>query len=304
MNEGASASPGAWVTGARGMLGQAVVNALRAQGVAVVASGSEVDVANADAVAAFADRHPATHWINCAAMTAVDACEDGGAGVQKNESVNALAPGVLARAARARNARLVHVSTDYVFAGDAVAPYPEGAPCAPKTAYGAAKHRGELALWEALGNDAALGQVVRTAWLFGATGANFAATMLRLMRGRPRVEVVDDQRGRPTYVPDLACALIALAGLGGRPAAACGTYHFANSGEVSWHGFATAIHAEALRRGLPLACTEVAPTDSRAFVRPAPRPAYSVLDTGKVSAALGAPPRPFVAALADYFDAL
>lgn len=304
-------APGVWVLGARGMLGQAVVSALRARGYAPQATGSDVDVADADAVAHFAAAHPCGTWINCAAMTAVDACEDGGAGAAKNEAVNARAPEVLARAARATGARIAHVSTDYVFAGDAETPYGEGDRCAPKTAYGRAKFRGEQALWQALGDKSGQGYVVRTAWLFGPGGANFVATMLRLMRERERIEVVDDQRGRPTYAPDLADALLGLLGLHGAAkaseagaAAPGGTYHFANAGEVSWHGFAEAIYHEAQRRELPLACREVAPTDSAKFVRPAPRPAYSVLATDKLCRALGAAPRPFARALADYFDAL
>lgn len=302
------ASKGAvWVTGARGMLGQAVVHSLAAQGLEATASGSEIDVSDPAAVKAFARQHSCGTWINCAAMTAVDACEDGAEGAQRNDAVNARAPGVLAQVARAHGARLVHVSTDYVFAGDAHEPYVEQDACAPKTAYGEAKLRGERAMWQALGPAADLGYVVRTAWLFGPTGQNFAATMLRLMRERPRLEVVDDQRGRPTYVPDLARALVQLVGLNApasRKPAPGGTYHFSNAGEVSWHGFASAIYAEAQRRDLELTCREVAPTDSTRFVRPAPRPAYSVLDTAKVSRALGAAPRAFTAALSDYFDVL
>lgn len=294
-----AARSGVWVLGARGMLGQAVCAHLDASSSAYVASGSEVDVTRADAIAHFAEANRAAVWINCAAMTAVDACETDEAAAARNEAVNAVAPGLLAAAAAKRGAKLVHVSTDYVFAGTARAPYGEADGRGPKTAYGRAKARGEDALWRALGPaHQAQGYVVRTSWLFGPHGPNFVATMLGLMQARERLAVVDDQVGRPSYTVDLAEALVALP-----QRAAGGTYHFANDGVTSWCGFAREILAQAQGCDLPLRCLSVEATDSAAFVRPAPRPAYSVLATDKLADALGKAPRPYQAALADYFAA-
>lgn len=279
-----------WVAGARGLLGQAVVGQLVAQGRDHVATDRDVDLTDAAAVDAFAAAEPFTHVINCAAYTAVDRCETE---EDLARQVNADAPGHLARAARARGAVLVHVSTDYVFAGDGHAPYREDDPTGPVSAYGRTKLLGEQRLFAAIGDGA--GYVVRTSWLFGAGGPCFPATMLRLFGERPEVRVVDDQHGRPTYAPDLAAALIALAER--RPAP--GVYQFANAEPTTWFHLALATRAAAAALGRHFDVT-VMPVPSAAFPTPAKRPAWSVLATDKLEAALGAAPpswRPGLGAL-------
>jgi len=171
-----------WVAGARGLLGQAVVGQLVAQGRDHVTTDRDVDLTDAAAVDAFAAAEPFTHVINCAAYTAVDRCESE---EDVARQVNGDAPGHLARAARARGAALVHVSTDYVFAGDAHAPYREDDPTGPVSAYGRTKLLGEQRLFAAIGDGA--GYVVRTSWLFGAGGPSFPATMPRLFGEPPGV---------------------------------------------------------------------------------------------------------------------
>jgi dTDP-4-dehydrorhamnose reductase len=200
--------------------------------------------------------------VNCAAYTAVDAAEED---EETAYLVNASAPALLATACDKVGARLVHVSTDYVFPGDATEPYDVDDPTGPRSAYGRTKLAGELAVREIL-PDASY--VVRTAWVYGANGANFVKTMGRLESERETVSVVDDQRGSPTWSRDLAAGLLALAGSD----APAGTYHATNAGDTTWHGFTKAIFEE-----LGADPARVLPTTSDAYPRPAPRPAFSVL---------------------------
>jgi dTDP-4-dehydrorhamnose reductase len=247
------------VTGAAGMLGQDLRTALTGRDVTAL-SRAELDVTDRDAVLAAVTGHDVV--INAAAYTNVD-----GAETHEDEAYAINATGVenLAIAARAAGAKLLTVSTDYVFDGAGVLPYPEDAPRDPLNAYGRTKSAGEqLAL--AAHPDGTF--VVRTAWLYGAGGPNFAATMLRLAASNPTVSVVDDQLGQPTWTADLAERLVELADAD----APAGVYHGTNAGETSWFGFARAVFEVA-----GLDPERVLPTDSASFVRPAPRPAYSVL---------------------------
>jgi dTDP-4-dehydrorhamnose reductase len=252
------------VTGAAGMLGQDLQAALSGRGLSADAvtslSRHELDVTDRDAVLAAVAGHDVI--LNAAAYTNVDGAEE-----HEDEAYAINATGVesLAMAACAHGAKLLTVSTDYVFRGDATSPYPEDAPRDPLNAYGRTKAAGEqLAL--AAHPDGTF--IVRTAWLYGAGGPNFATTMLRLAGSHPTVSVVDDQLGQPTWTADLAQQLLALADSD----APAGVYHATNAGETSWFGFAKAVFE---RAGLDP--ERVLPTDSTTFVRPAPRPAYSVL---------------------------
>ena len=200
--------------------------------------------------------------VNVAAWTAVDDAETHEA---QAFSVNAVGAANLARACSAAGARMVQVSTDYVFAGDATSPYAEDAPLAPRSAYGRTKAAGEWAVRTYLPSAS---WVVRTAWLYGAHGPSFVKTMARLAAERDTVSVVDDQRGQPTWTVDLADAIVRLV----TSDAPFGTYHGTSSGETTWFGFARAIFS-----GLGLDPARVTPTTTDAFPRPAPRPAYSVL---------------------------
>jgi dTDP-4-dehydrorhamnose reductase len=268
------------IVGAAGQLGTDLLDVLRAEDAEVVGlTRAELDVTDSAAVAdAVSDARP-TIVVNAAAYTAVDAAETDEAAAYR---VNAVAPGHLAAALSASkataSARLVHVSTDYVFAGDASTPYAEDAPTAPRSAYGRTKLAGEKAVLERLPEA----YVVRTAWVYGATGGNFVKTMARLERDRETVSVVDDQRGSPTWSADLARGLVALA----RSGAPGGIYHCTNAGETTWFGFTKAIFEE-----LGADPARVRPTTSQEFPRPAPRPAYSVLSDRRWRAT-GLPPMP------------
>ncbi|MDQ1701410.1 MAG: dTDP-4-dehydrorhamnose reductase, partial [Frankiaceae bacterium] len=220
----------------------------------------DCDVTSPDSVAAAVAG--AEVVVNCAAYTKVEDAE--------TDEATALAiigagPGVVAAACAASGARLVHISTDYVFPGDATTPYDEDTPTGPRSAYGRTKLAGELAVLAALPDRS---WIVRTAWLYGAYGPNFVATMRRLEASRDTVDVVDDQRGQPTWTVDLATQISLLVDAD----APAGIYHGTSSGETTWHGLASEVFA--LAGADP---SRVHPTTSAAFVRPAPRPAYSVL---------------------------
>ncbi|MGN7190863.1 MULTISPECIES: dTDP-4-dehydrorhamnose reductase [unclassified Curtobacterium] len=247
------------ITGASGMLGQDLQHALAGESVTALGR-ADLDVTDADAVDAAVAGHDVV--INSAAYTKVDDAETH---EDDAHAVNATGPELLARAAVRHGARLITVSTDYVFDGHGTAPYAEDAPTDPINAYGRTKADGERLVREIAPDSS---YVVRTAWIYGAHGPNFAATMLRLAASHETVSVVTDQVGQPTWTGDLAARIVELA----RSDAPAGIYHGTNAGQASWFDFTRAIFAE---NGLDP--ERVLPTDSGAFVRPAARPAYSVL---------------------------
>ena len=258
------------VTGAGGAVGTDVVAVLSMYGEDVVGCDRKaLDVTSADNVQEVLDREEPDVVINCAAYTAVDAAEDD---EETAFLVNADGPDLLARWCVDHGGRLVHVSTDYVFAGRASSPYEEDTPVAPRSAYGRSKAAGERAVLSS-GADAF---VVRTAWIYGAVGGNFVKTMARLASERETVSVVDDQVGAPTWSLHLARGLVALGASNAPP----GIYHCTSAGEASWFVFARAVFAE-----LGLDPARVEPTTTAAFPRPAPRPAYSVLSDRRWRAA-------------------
>jgi dTDP-4-dehydrorhamnose reductase len=265
------------VTGAGGMLGRELVAVLAARGAAVAAPRrAELDITDPAAVAAAVAGRDLV--VNAAAWTDVDGAETA---EDAATAVNGTAVAGLAAACARAGAALVHVSTDYVFPGTAERPYAEDAPTAPINAYGRSKLAGERAIQAVLPER---GFVVRTAWLYGAGGPNFVATMLRLARERDTVDVVDDQLGQPTWSYALADRLVALGQAALAGAAPAGVYHGTASGQTTWYGLAREVFA---RAGLDP--DRVRPTTSERFVRPAKRPAYSVLGHGRWAAA-GLPP--------------
>lgn len=265
----------ALITGANGQLGTALRRSVPEGMTATAVDFAELDITDPDAVAAMVDRLRPDIILNAAAYTAVDRAESDEAVA---EAVNATAVGHLAAAARAAGARLVHVSTDFVFDGRLGMPYAPDAATAPLGVYGRTKRAGEL-----LAGEQAL--IVRTAWVYAPTGGNFVRTMLRLMAQRPEVRVVADQIGTPTYAPGLAAALWALAGQD-----ATGIFHYTDSGAASWYDFAVAVQEEALALGLLTQAVPVVPIASADFPTPARRPFYSVLDKSSTTARLGVAP--------------
>ncbi|WP_327355680.1 dTDP-4-dehydrorhamnose reductase [Streptomyces sp. NBC_01304] len=289
------AASGRWlVTGAGGMLGQDVTALLERTGPAHVAlNRAELDLTDPAAVSrALMDVRPSV-VVNCAAWTAVDDAEEREAEALR---INGAATDVLATACGAQGCVLLHVSTDYVFAGDAHAPYAESGIPAPRTAYGRTKLAGERAVLDRLPER---GHVVRTAWLYGAGGANFVRTMIRLEGVKETLDVVDDQRGQPTWTADLADRLLALGRGALAGTAPGGVYHGTSGGEATWFEL-----AQETFRLLGADPGRVRPTTSAAFVRPAPRPAYSVLGHERWRAAGLAPIGDWRARLAEAFPAL
>lgn len=244
------------------MLGQDVVARLRAEAQDVeVSTQSDLDITDAEACVSAVAGFDVV--VNCAAWTAVDDAE-----AQEGAAfgANAVGPANLARAATAAGARLVQISTDYVFDGVASAPYAADAPIAPQSAYGRTKAAGE---WAVRAHDPARRHLVlRTAWLYGAGGGSFPKTIVRVARERGAVSVVTDQVGQPTWtgdVADLVWRLVSADVPGG-------TFHATSGGVASWFDFAQeAVASAGLDRSV------VGPTTSESFVRPAPRPSYSVL---------------------------
>lgn len=267
------------VTGAGGALGTELCRALAGRQLTAL-TRAELDITDETAVRAAVAGHDVV--LNAAAWTDVDGAESNKVGAFV---VNAVGPGHLAAACAEYGATLVHVSTDYVFAGDATGPYREDDPPAPRSAYGRSKAAGERAVLAAGGRA----YVVRTAWVYGAAGRNFVKTIARLARDRDTVDVVDDQHGSPTWSRDLATGLVALAGSGAEP----GIYHYTNAGATTWFGLARAVFEE-----LGADPQRVRPTTTDRFPRPAPRPAYSVLGTERWTAAGLPAPRPWRVALA------
>lgn len=260
------------VIGAGGMLGRAFRELLtRMDRPFVELDLPSFDVSNAQHIERALEGE-ATAVLNCAAYTNVDGAEQHEAEATK---LNGEAVAALARACARRAVPLVHYSTDYVFAGDATQPYAVDEPHAPLNAYGRSKAVGERALWEAAGPHLLL----RTSWLYAPWANNFVRTMFKLTRERESLRVVADQRGRPTSAEHLARVSLALLDQQAR-----GTLHVTDGGECSWHEFAAEI-----ARIAGHAC-RVEPCTSEEFVRPAKRPAYSVLDLAPTEALVGAMP--------------
>jgi dTDP-4-dehydrorhamnose reductase len=271
------------VTGAGGMLAHDLVPALRGRGHDVLAvSRRQLDVTDRVAVASFVRASRPDVAVQCAAFTAVDAAETQEAAAHL---VNATSTHYLAAACHDAGARLVYPSTDYVFAGDKNEPYQPADPPAPVNAYGRSKLAGERAALESPG-----ALVVRTSWLYGGGGGNFVDTIVRMSRERDRLEVVDDQIGRPTWTRSLARAITGL-----MEREASGIFHATGGGEpTSWYGFACQI--------MKVCRNEIAvvPVASPVFPRPAPRPGYSVLDCSETEALLAERMPDWGSALAQY----
>lgn len=282
------------VLGGTGMLGRAVVAEARSRSLPVLGlSHEQADIRDRDRLLYWVDAFRPELIVNCAAYTKVDACE--GEGRVDAFEINAEALDSVTAAARELNAWLVHVSTDYVFdgkgSGGGTKPYREDAPVGPLSVYGQTKLDGERRV---LAYDRST--VVRTSWLFGPGGPNFVATIVRLIEEGKHLRVVRDQEGAPTYTLFLARAIHDLAQLQAR-----GVVHYRNREPVSWYAFASEIAG--LWSGTQRV-PEVVPIMTTEFPRPAPRPAYSVLDVSHFEEITGRRVEPWGWGLAEYLTAL
>ena len=268
------------ITGANGQLGHEMRNVLaddqRFNAIYTDVAGDDVtmlDITDEAAVERMVTDNGINFIVNCVAYTAVDAAEDNEAQAAR---LNAEAVGILAQVAKRHGARMVHVSTDYVFDGNSYQPYTEDMPTCPQSAYGRTKLDGELLLLDILGDDAI---ILRTAWLYSPYGKNFVKTMLTLGKDKPALKVVFDQVGSPTCAHDLARAIVTVITADEwHP----GIYHYSNEGVISWYDFTLAIH-----RLAGITTCDVQPCHSDEFPAKAHRPAYSVLDKTRFKTTFG-----------------
>ena len=281
------------LTGAGGQLGRALIACAPPQATAHGRLHAELDVTNAVEVRAAVESIRPDWVFNAAAYTAVDTAEREPAAAY---AANETAVGALATAASAVGARLMHVSTDFVFDGTASTPYlPDTAP-APLGVYGASKLAGERCI-EATAPTAV---VVRTSWVYATRGRNFVRTILGHMKSGAPLRVVYDQVGSPTWAVGLAEAIWAMAMANVAP----GTYHWRDGGVASWYDFAVAIQEEALARGLLSSAVPIEAIRSADYPTAARRPAYSVLDIAKTVAVLGRQPKHWRVQLRDMLNDL
>jgi len=271
------------VTGARGMLGSVLVEELASHCTVTCVDIGEFDITDAELCLRTIKNESPAVIINCAAYANVDGCEGD---PERAHAVNAAGAGNVAAAAAAVDARILQISTDYVFDGKKNGPYEVDDEPAPLSVYGASKLAGERAV---MGSGASW-LIVRTSWLYGHNGPNFVDTIIRAARERGKLEVVDDQSGAPTNARDLAGVIREL--VDGR---AEGIVHATNSGSTTWFGFARAIVDAAGMSDVP-----IEPVGSDAFPRPAPRPHNSVLSLARLRELIGWEPRPWLAAVHEY----
>lgn len=270
------------VTGTGGQVGFELLRSLSPLGEVVAADRQRCDLTDPGAVERLIREVAPTIIVNPAAYTAVDKAESEPALAM---AVNAEAPAVLAREARASGALLVHYSTDYVFNGSKAGAYLEDDPPDPRSSYGRSKLAGENAIRE----SGCAHLIFRTSWVFGAHGANFAKTMLRLGGEREVLKIVADQYGAPTsaaLIADLT-ALALYRRMQTSGSALDGTYHLVASGVTSWHAYACYLLELAKSRGWPLAVKEILPIPTQDYPLPAPRPANSHLDTARFQKTFG-----------------
>jgi len=264
------------LTGITGQVGQELQDLLPAKGEVIGVGREKMDLANPDSIRQVIEEIQPEVIVNASAYTAVDKAETE---IEQAKAINGEAPRIMAASAQKLGARIIHISTDYVFDGKKNTPYLEEDETNPIGSYGKSKQEGEKGVREESDRHV----ILRTAWVYGARGhGNFVKTMLRLGKDREELRVVADQVGSPTWAKNIAEAIIGLI-----ESEAVGTYHFTNSGVASWYDFAVAIFEEAENIGYPLKIKEVIPITTSEYPTPAQRPAYSVLSHGKITKQLG-----------------
>ncbi len=261
-----------WLIGNRGMLGSDVEQILESAGYSIIKSDRDVDISNLDALQNFVGGRHISWIINCAAYTAVDRAED-----EKELcfKINSDGPHNIGILAREIGARCIHISTDYVFDGKKYTPYLEDDPVNPLGVYGKSKAEGE----ERLRAHCPESVIIRTAWLYGKNGNNFVYAMLRLMREKDELRVVNDQFGSPTWSMDLAGLIKKIIDTHDAPS---GIYHYTNEGSISWYNFAEKIYEYAREIGILDKECVIYPITTEQYPTKAKRPAYSVLSKDKV----------------------
>jgi dTDP-4-dehydrorhamnose reductase len=288
------------IIGKNGQLGSEMIRRSHGRECTLEAYGSgELDITDQDSVTKSLRNKGLDLIVNAAAYTAVDQAEKD---APRAHAVNAHGPANLAVFCAQKHIPLIHVSTDYVFDGTQTVPYREADALAPLGVYGESKAQGELNVRGQLTEHI----IVRTAWLYSATGHNFVKTMLRFGRERPVLKVVDDQHGSPTSAADLADAIWQIiAALRRNDGTYWGTYHFCNQGQTTWYGLANAVFERARRyAGYPLQLKQLLPIPTSEYPTPTRRPAYSVLNCDLIQSMFQITIRHWEAALDDTMDDL
>jgi dTDP-4-dehydrorhamnose reductase len=290
-----------WIIGCKGMLGSELAFQLTQANIPWTGTGEEVDITDVQALenffnstetASYLSSHNTENlkdngkirWIiNCAAYTAVDKSEEES---EKAHAINARGPMNITRVARAHGAKLIHISSDYVFDGTSNIPYTENSPRAPLGVYGRTKAEGE--------DNVAKGMtqyyIIRTSWLYGFDGHNFVYTMTNLMNTRDSIKVVNDQRGCPTFCGDLASVIMkfiekadgATSFFGRNSASPYGIYNFTNGDDTTWYDFANSIYQYGKKYGRITRDCDIQPCTTAEYPSKAARPAYSVLSKAKI----------------------
>jgi len=275
-----------WLIGNKGMLGAELSMLLEKENIFFIETDKETDITDINVLREFIKQHSSNEnpieWIiNCAAYTAVDKAEDD---KETCLLINAEGSKNIAVAAKEINAVIIQISTDYVFNGRGIKPYTEDDETDPTGIYGLSKRYGEIKILE----ENKKSYIIRTAWLYGKYGNNFVHTMLRLMKEKETISVVNDQKGSPTWANDLARIIfefIKQAREGKQ--VPYGIYHYSNEGEITWFDFAKEIYKQGRALGILDKDCEVKPCTSADFPAKVTRPAYSVLDKTKIKEALG-----------------
>ena len=283
-----------WVIGNRGMLGSDVSRELKSRGLANIGTDQEVDITDPAAIREFAKGRDVRWIVNCAAYTAVDRAEEE---PEAAFALNSEAVGNIAELAERIGSSLVHISTDYVFNGQGVVPYAEDDPVDPAGVYGRSKAAGERLASERCSRT----HIVRTAWLYGPQGNNFVFTMLKLMKERKTLKVVDDQVGSPTYAVHLAQAIVSIIQ---SPESHRGIYHFTNEGQTTWFEFAKEIQRIAIEKEMIGDSCALESCNTQEFPTKAARPAYSVLSKEKIKRVFGISIPDWQVGLAEFFSRL
>ena len=269
-----------WVIGYKGMLGSEICRQLTENNIQFVRSDVDVDITDIEALDQFAKCWAVTWIINCAAYTAVDKAESD---IELAHKLNVEGPANIAKIAKKYGAKLIHISTDYVFDGTGDTPRTEDMPVAPIGVYGVTKAKGE----EAVRNNTDKYYILRTAWLYGWAGKNFVYTMIRAMNTHDAVKVVNDQKGTPTFAGDLAKVILQIIDDKTVP---YGTYHVTDLGEITWWDFTNEIKKQGIEAGwineTGKNCV-VNPCTTDEYPTPAKRPAYSVLSKDEIQKTLG-----------------
>ncbi len=267
-----------WLIGCKGMLGTEIARQLSQNKIDYTGTDIDVDITNPKALAAFAFGKDISYIINCSAYTAVDKAESDADFAKK---LNEDGPRNIATLANQIHAKMIHISTDYVFDGAGNSPYTEDMPIAPIGVYGKTKAAGEAAVKQNLSEH----YIIRTAWLYGWAGKNFVYTMIKAMNTHEAVKVVNDQKGTPTFAGDLANVIIQIIKKDDVP---YGIYHCTDLGEISWWDFTNEIKRQAFEFGLLSNNTcQVNPCATSEYPTPAKRPVYSVLSKEKIQKTLG-----------------